>query len=397
MSAAISLRPRAISQLYTGAVSLRASFRHRVMATSSSAASVDIAVTADKREASAADVACDVLALGVYTDSLTSPQFTQLDSTFGGDLSAAVAEAEFKAKAGSSCVARVRAAGPKRVALVGLGDTKELSPRVWKAAGSAAAQVAKTAKAATMRLGVLAGAQPDELQQQALLLGALLGTHTDERFKSKPKATPLKTIELALPTASSSAVAAAQAVASGAVLTRHIVGAPPNVLTPSALAADATTLATTFPDVLSLRILERDECERRGMGAFLGVAAASDEPLKFIHLTYTPVGGAAAGAPVLALVGKGLTFDSGGYNIKAGPGSMIELMKFDCGGSAAVLGAAKAIAQLRPQGCTVHFIVAACENMISGRGMRPGDILTSAAGKTIEVNNTVRSKDCFHL
>ena len=91
---------------------------------------------------------------------------------------------------------------------------------------------------------------------------------------------------------------------------------------------------------------------------------------------------------MLALVGKGLTFDSGGYNIKAGPGSMIELMKFDMGGAGAVLGAAKALAQLKPQGCVVHFIVASCENMIGGEGLRPGDILTSAAGKTIEVNNT---------
>ena len=81
-------------------------------------------------------------------------------------------------------------------------------------------------------------------------------------------------------------------------------------------------------------------------------------------------------------MGKGLTFDSGGYNLKAGPGSMIEMMKFDMGGGAAVLGAARIFASLAPEaGPTVHFIVASCENMVNGKGMRPGDILTSAAGK----------------
>ena len=90
----------------------------------------------------------------------------------------------------------------------------------------------------------------------------------------------------------------------------------------------------------------------------------------------------------VAVVGKGLTFDSGGYNLKAGPGSMIELMKFDMGGSAATLGAAKAIALLQPEGVEAHFIVAACENMVSAEAMRPGDILTASNGKTIEVINT---------
>ena len=86
--------------------------------------------------------------------------------------------------------------------------------------------------------------------------------------------------------------------------------------------------------------------------------------------------------------GKGLTLDSGGYNIKAGAGSMIEMMKFDMGGAGATLGAAKIIAQTKPAGVEAHFIVASCENMIGSRGLRPGDILTASNGKTIEVNNT---------
>lgn len=87
----------------------------------------------------------------------------------------------------------------------------------------------------------------------------------------------------------------------------------------------------------------------------------------------------------VAIVGKGVTFDSGGYNLKAGAGSMIELMKFDMGGAAATLGAAKAVSLLKPPGVAVHFLVPACENMVDGKGLRPGDVLTAANGKTVEV------------
>jgi leucyl aminopeptidase len=120
------------------------------------------------------------------------------------------------------------------------------------------------------------------------------------------------------------------------------------------------------------------------MGAYLGVAQGSDLPPKFIHLTYRPPGEVRRR---VALVGKGLTFDSGGYNLKTA-GSQIEMMKYDMGGSAAVLGAARTIGERRPEGVEVHVIVASCENMISGGAIHPGDILTTSNGKTIEINNT---------
>jgi leucyl aminopeptidase (EC:3.4.11.1). Metallo peptidase. MEROPS family M17 len=133
-----------------------------------------------------------------------------------------------------------------------------------------------------------------------------------------------------------------------------------------------------------VEILGQEEWEALGMGAFLGVAKASDLPPQFIHLTYKPP----QGDPVtkLALVGKGLTFDSGGLNIKTDSRS-IAMMKTDMGGAAAVLGAARALAALKPQ-VELHFIVAATENMISGHAIHPGDILTASNQKTIEVNNT---------
>eukprot|EP01023_Acetabularia_acetabulum_P023936 TRINITY_DN23246_c0_g1_i1.p3 TRINITY_DN23246_c0_g1~~TRINITY_DN23246_c0_g1_i1.p3 ORF type:complete len:285 (-),score=79.63 TRINITY_DN23246_c0_g1_i1:330-1184(-) len=134
---------------------------------------------------------------------------------------------------------------------------------------------------------------------------------------------------------------------------------------------------------MKLEVLEKEDCEKLGMGCYLGVAEAADTPPKFIHLTYTPASGEVK--QKVALVGKGVTFDSGGYNIKV---QMMELMKFDMGGSGAVIGAAQIISQLQPPGVEVHFIVAACENMISGSGIRPSDILTASNGTTVEIMNT---------
>ena len=131
---------------------------------------------------------------------------------------------------------------------------------------------------------------------------------------------------------------------------------------------------------LDSKILDRNECEKRNMGAFLAVAKGSDLPPKFIHLTYTPKGSIKRR---IAMIGKGLTFDSGGYNLKVGS-AQIDLMKFDMGGSAAVLGAARAIGELRPNNTEVHFIVDACENMINGSALHPGDIVTASNGKTID-------------
>ncbi|MEL6331854.1 MAG: leucyl aminopeptidase, partial [Cyanobacteria bacterium J06626_26] len=206
----------------------------------------------------------------------------------------------------------------------------------------------------------------------------------DKRFKSdteSPKVTITDVALLDLP-GYDTALNTAAYVCDGVILARELVAAPPNVVTPTALAETAAAIANDHG--LTLKVLEQADCEELGMGAYLGVSMASEMPPKFIHLTYTPDG---EPKRKLALIGKGLTFDSGGLNIKAGAGSMIELMKMDMGGAAAVLGAAKAIAQIKPD-VEVHFISAAAENMISGHALHPGDILTASNGKTIEVNNT---------
>jgi len=222
-----------------------------------------------------------------------------------------------------------------------------------------------------------------------------LGLHSDQRFRgtktpNKDKASKgPDTVDLiggALKADSTAAaVEKAKAIADGVIFARELVNGAPNIVTPPNLASAAEDLARQLG--LTAEILDEAQCEELGMGSFLAVGRASNLPSKLIHLTYSPEGGASR---KVGIVGKGLTFDSGGYNIKAGAGSMIEMMKMDMGGSAATLGAAAAIARLRPKDVEVHFVIATCENMISGNpgALRPGDIITAMDGTTIEVNNT---------
>ncbi|KDD72302.1 cytosol aminopeptidase, partial [Helicosporidium sp. ATCC 50920] len=142
------------------------------------------------------------------------------------------------------------------------------------------------------------------------------------------------------------------------------------------------------PDRFELRVLEEEDCLARDMGCYLGVTSGAGTPPKLIHLVYTGAAEAGADLVELALVGKGVTFDSGGYNLKTGPGCMIESMKLDMGGAGAVLGVARALADLRPAGVKVHLVTAACENMVDAKAVRPGDVLVASNGKTVEVINT---------
>ncbi|KAG1659191.1 hypothetical protein FOA52_005669 [Chlamydomonas sp. UWO 241] len=330
--------------------------------------------------------------------SISSDALKALDADFGGALADIVADGGFEGKKGSSSKAVRVGAAPsakaKTVAMVGLGDTAKLgaSPAwgagPYQALGAAAAALAKANKASTAAIAFAAA--PAGADVAKIATGALISGYESSRFKSKksPTATKLSALHLLLPGAGDegAGIAHARAVAAGNMVARYLVEAPPNICTPTHIAACAAHIAAKFPSVMTLEVLEKDACDALGMGSFLGVSEASDEPPKFIHLTYKAPGGGAN--KKIGLVGKGLTFDSGGYNIKAGPGSMIEMMKFDMGGSAAVLGAARIIAEAQPEGVEVHIIVASCENMIAGKGLRPGDILRSAAGKTIEVNNT---------
>ncbi|MEA5480522.1 leucyl aminopeptidase [Pseudanabaena galeata UHCC 0370] len=298
-----------------------------------------------------------------------------------------ITESEFTGESGATVSGRVGIDyAIRKVILIGLGDPAKATADVWRKAAASAVKWANKEKVKKLALSFPVYNQDVSLTAKAIAEGALLAAHQDKRFKSK-NANPqfLDQVEVLEtdPELANPAIAKAQQIVDGVILARELVSAPANIVTPITLAETAVAIANES-DYFTVKILEQADCEALNMGAFLGVARASDIPPKFIHLTYSN------GTPTrkLAIVGKGLTFDSGGLNLKTGVGSSIELMKTDMGGSAAALGAAKAIAKLQPTDIEVHFIVASCENMVNGSAMRPGDILTASNGKTIEVNNT---------
>jgi leucyl aminopeptidase len=327
----------------------------------------------------------DTLAIGLFEDAVElTGELAKLDEQFGGVLKELIAEEEFTAKAYSTIFPRVSSGRPiRKILLLGLGKPDALKLENLRRAAAAVARVAKKQKSKNLGLSLpLWDNKPTETAQ-AIAEGIQLALYQDIRFKSEPedKGGKIETVDLLGLGGQEAAITRANHIVSGVNLARELVAAPANEVTPITLAETAQAIATEHG--IEIQILEREDCEKLGMGAFLGVAQASDLPPKFIHLTYKP-----AGTPrrKLAIIGKGLTFDSGGLNIK-GAGSGIETMKMDMGGAGTTLGAAKAIAQIKPD-VEVHFISAATENMISGHAMHPGDILKASNGKTIEVNNT---------
>src|SRR5438874_1246291 len=219
----------------------------------------------------------------------------------------------------------------------------------------------------------------------AVAEGAILGNFEPDQYKTSSDAKALDSLTLV---AKAESAAAAQALERGRILaeaqnfTRALVNEPANRLTPLILADRVREMAAEWG--IEYEMLDQDRMRQLGMGSLLGVAQGSAEPPALIILRYKPAG-AAKSSDHLGLVGKGVTFDTGGVSIK--PADGMEKMKYDMAGGAAVLGAMRAIAQLKPS-IPVTALVPAVENMVGSKAQRPGDIVTSLSGKTIEVLNT---------
>ena len=326
------------------------------------------------------------LAIGFTAeDEITlSGDLAELDQKLDNTISELISETEFTGKVGSIVSSRVGGKAPvKKIILVGLGKAEELTLDTFRQAGGTIARTAQKEKAETLAIALSCDDYESDVLAQVISEGVILALHKDNRFKSDvdDSKEKLATVELLEVNASATAIETAKKITSGVILARELVNSPANDIDPVTMTAMVEKLADEYS--LELKVLEQKECEELGMGSFLGVAKASDLPPKFVHLTYKPEG---TPRKKLAIIGKGLTFDSGGLNLKTG-GSGIETMKMDMGGAAATFGTAKVIAQLKPD-VEVHFISAVTENMISGKAMHPGDILTASNGKTIEVNNT---------
>ena len=335
-------------------------------------------------ETSRLDWSGDGLAIGLFEDQVElTGDLSALDEKLLGSLKDLIVDMDFKGKAGSSVSTRVgNQQSIRKLILVGLGKSDALKLDGIRRSAAAAARLAKKERCKTLGVSLPHWNQDAAATAQAIVEGIELALYQDTRFKSEPDDKPnVEQVDLIGLAGQEAAIDHARKVCSGVFLARELVAAPANYVTPITLAETAQAIAQDYG--LNLEILEKEDCEKLGMGAFLGVAQASDLPPKFIHLTYKPDG---TPRRKLAIIGKGVTFDSGGLNIK-GAGSGIEMMKTDMGGAGATFGAAKAIAQIKPD-VEIHFIVAATENMISGRAIHPGDILTASNGKTIEINNT---------
>ncbi|EME27796.1 Probable cytosol aminopeptidase [Galdieria sulphuraria] len=318
----------------------------------------------------------------------------QLDKQQQEAIYSLLKETRFQGKLGSSQYQRIflPGVGIRYIALFGLGKIENSNTTttidIRRKLGAFIGQIALQYKTCTSAGIWTSFSSWTQDQIQALLEEIMLSSYKDDRFKGTPDETDSPCIKevclLDETKVQSSTVTKAKNMVSGIIMTKELVFAPANSVTPTLLSQVAIHLAQQYG--MEYKILDKEQCQKMNMGCYLGVAQGSSEPPKFIHLKYSPVQG-----PVkkkIALIGKAITFDSGGYNLKAGVGSMIELMKFDMGGCAAVLGAAKVIGELKPNHIQVHFIAASCENMISGNAYHPGDVLQASNGKTVEVINT---------
>ena len=279
-----------------------------------------------------------------------------------------------------------------RVMLVGLGSRARFTPEVMRFAAGKVGKAALRLKVTDLGISL-----PDDPSMPALVRatveGLLLGQYRFDRYRTQGMeskgSTSVDRLRLVLPPSQRKERELEEAAAYGmqvAVATnwaRDLVNEPAGVITPRRLAQEAESMAKRAG--LSCSIGGRKELERLKMGMFLGVAQGSAEEPQLIHIKYIPKNPKHAKRPMLALVGKAITFDSGGLSLKSAEGMVG--MKTDMAGSAAVLGAMQVIAAIRPP-FPVHAFMGACENMPSGTAYRPGDILISRMGKTVEITNT---------
>ena len=333
----------------------------------------------------------DVLDLRTDLDLLflhqEQPARKVLPGKAGRQLADALARRGFEAEVGKTVAVEVDAGSVRRLVIVaGLGKKEKTDARALHAAAAAGMRAARKCKLATagVALPAAAGKLRDlESRSQALLEGLLIGSYSFDRYLSRgDQAPPLRRIVVAAgrhATAVKKSLAPAMALAEGVMLARDLVNEPAGVLDPVSYAARIRRHFRSRG--VQVRVFGRSQLEKMKMGALLQVAAGSEVPARVAHLVWRP----ARPKKRVALVGKGVTFDAGGYNLKTT--GHIETMKCDMAGSAAVIGAVHAAARLKLP-VEVHGVVGLVENLVSGKAYKPGDILHTRSGKTIEINNT---------
>lgn len=323
--------------------------------------------------------ACDALVLVVTGDTVDPV----LDAPLAAALSDALAQGDLALKAGKSIYLH-RPVGIRapRVAFVAAGGA---SLKAFKAAVANGINLVKGSGAKHVAVGLAGAGTLTDAHAEAVVTAARECTYLYRHTKpSAPADSKIGKVTLLCSKADAKPVqqgiARGHAIAAGVNLAREWANRPGNHCTPTHLADVAKKLGKEYD--LKVEVLDRKACEKLGMGSFLSVAQASTEPLRFIVARYD--GASKSQAPVV-LVGKGITFDTGGISLK--PGGEMDEMKYDMGGAASVLGTLRAVAELKPK-INLVCIIPSCENMPAGNAVKPGDVVTSMSGQTIEILNT---------
>ncbi|MBI5657269.1 MAG: leucyl aminopeptidase [Geobacter sp.] len=327
------------------------------------------------------------LVVGCFEDGPEGQLLSRLDTALAGVISTLYRQKEFTGKRLKVKLLHTLGRLPaQRIVLVGLGKRRELDGERIRQAAGAVAQALRGAGVASSVTVLHCAAESAGMAIQEVVEGSLLGGYAFLQYRTEPKE-QVDPEELTLVLAKKSEVKQAErvcreveAVCAAACHARDMVGHPGNVATPTFLAEQASTMAARYG--IRCTVLDREGIEREGMGGLLAVGAGSVQSPRFIVLEYR--GGPESMRPV-ALVGKGVTFDSGGISLK--PREGMERMKDDMAGAAAVIATLQAVAALALP-VNVVGLVPAAENMPDGRAYKPGDIVKTMAGKTIEINNT---------
>jgi leucyl aminopeptidase len=337
-------------------------------------------------------VKSDVLVLGVFQGEAVAKLIAKLDKVFPSDFlkeidSAASAES-FEGKFGQTLAlpsyGRLKC---RKLMLWGLGKSADFQPNFCRRTAANMARRASGGGASGTVCFHLRAAEDQALYLQAAVEGWILGSYTFQKYKSNGdhngKRAKVKLVTFAglsvSPAELTQAVKFGSVIAESTNFARDLIAEPAGYMTPSRLAQEAKRVAKE--NGLTCLVMDRAEMEKNGMGALLGVAQGANEPPKFIVLKYV----ASKAKRTVALVGKGITFDSGGLSLKTAQG--MEHMKYDMAGAAAVIATVSAIGRLKPR-VNVLGLIAATENMPGGKALHPGDVLVAMNGKTIEVNNT---------
>jgi leucyl aminopeptidase len=340
---------------------------------------------------SCTEVNAQALAVAVFKDEKADAGLLKtLDSVAGGLISRVMKSEEFVAKTGETAYFHLSGKGLKaeRLLLIGCGNRDEYkATQITQMAGTAA-RFLRSKNAKTIAIAPRADGETQKVTQTAMV-GAIMGLFEPDKYRTQGKEDrKLDRITVVIEGGDKKALQKGaergRIIGEAANFTRDLANEPGGHLTPAILAQRAQKVAKQFG--LSIDVLDQRRMEKLGMGSLLGVSRGSDEPPKLIVMKYEPTK-ARRGKPngLLALVGKGITFDSGGISLK--PGENMELMKYDMTGAATVIGAMQAIAQLQPS-IPVLGVAPCSENLPSGKATKPGDVLTAMTGKTIEVINT---------